>query len=252
MSFRRHLVVETDFQKLEVWKTRACCEFRVEGAVHAWWHRDHFLTGLAWDNLAAAALLRRDGPPRSLLMLGLAGGTTLKILRHLLPDCRFTAVDLDARVVELAREHMGLDELGVEVRIADAYQWAKRQRRRWDVVIDDCYLAGDEDVFRPQGRPDEGIDALRPLLAGGGLLLSNLVTGSGHRRMQSRTRAAFKRAFPEVRSVVTPECLNETLVGGDTVCTGAALDAWREHFPTTRDKSLWDRLSVRGLQVAPR
>ena len=39
---------------------------------------------------AASALLGKHDPPRSVLMLGLAGGTAFRILRHLLPDCRLT------------------------------------------------------------------------------------------------------------------------------------------------------------------
>ncbi|MGE9269512.1 MAG: hypothetical protein ACQKBU_01805, partial [Verrucomicrobiales bacterium] len=88
MALRLVQRATTDFQQVEVWTSQSSCEFRVVEAVHAWWHRDRFLTGLAWDNLTAASLLRPDGPPKSLLMLGLAGGTTLRALRHLLPDCR--------------------------------------------------------------------------------------------------------------------------------------------------------------------
>lgn len=231
-----------------MWKSARCCEFRVAGAVHAWWHRDRFLTGLAWDNLAAGALLRPGGPPESLLMLGLAGGTTLRALRHLLPDCRFTAVEIDPEIIELAREHMRLDEIGVEVVVDDAYDWAQRTRRRFDVVVDDCYLTGAEDVFRPQTRAGWGVDLLAGRLRPGGLLLTNLITGSGHRRMQSRTRAAFKRRFASVRSLTTPESMNETLVGGDAALPGGALDRWTEGFPDLKDRRYWERIEVRKLR----
>lgn len=247
MPFRRHAIVETPFQKIEVWKSEAGCEFRVAGAVHAWWHRDRFLTGLAWDNLAAATLLRPAGPPESLLMLGLAGGTTLRILRHLLPDCRFTAVDIDPLVVQTARDHMHLDDCAAEIHFADAYQWAAGRRERFDVIIDDCYLAGTDDVFRPEKEPARGIGMLCELLAPDGLFLTNLVTGAGHRRVQSRTRAAFKRAFPEVRSVTTPDSLNETLVGGTAVLAGGALDPWLDKFAARKDRDFWKRLRVRSL-----
>ncbi|BCX47357.1 LOCUS_12650 [Haloferula helveola] len=248
MPARRIATVDTAHQQIEVWKSSHACEFRVAGAIHAWWHRSQFLTGLAWDNLAAASLLRPAGPPRSLLMLGLAGGTTLRILRHLLPDCRFAAVDIDPEVVELARQHMHLDDTGVTVHIADAYEWFKRDRRRYDVIIDDCYLAGAEDVYRPQTRPGRDLDRLAKLLNPGGIFLTNLVTGSGHRRMQSRTRAAFKRRFANVRTVTTPESMNETLVGGDSVLPGGALDAWTERFRSQKDRKYWEILSVRKLK----
>jgi len=247
MPLRRHATVETPYQRVEVWKSGSCCEFRVAGAVHAWWHRERFLTGLAWDNLAAGCLLRPAGPPASLLMLGLAGGTTLRILRHLLPGCRFVAVDVDREVVGLAQEHMHLGESGVEVHFDDAYAWAAGCRERFDVVIDDCYLAGEDDVFRPERAPQRGIDVLRERVAPGGLFLTNLVTGAGHRRLQSRTRAAFRRSFGEVRSVTTWESQNETLVGGDEVLGARGLPRWSTCFAARKDRDYWRRIRVRKL-----
>ena len=155
---RRTAVVRTDYHKFEIWKSALATEFRVSGATHAFHHRHRFLTGLVWDMLAAAALLGKREEPRSLLMLGLAGGTTLRLLRHLLPACRFTALEIDAQMVRLARRHMALDATGVEVIVGDAYAWLRANRRTFDVVIDDIYLAGRTDVFRAKAMN-------RPLLA---------------------------------------------------------------------------------------
>lgn len=247
MPLRCTATVATDFQRVEIWKSETECEFRVAGAIHAWWHRERFLTGLAWDNLAGAALLRPAGPPRSVLMLGLAGGTAMRILRHLLPDCRLVAVDIDSQIVALAELNMKLDDLGIEIHFADAYQWIARCRERFDVVIDDVYLAGQDDVFRPGASDDRQVQALRRLLKPGGLLLANLVNGRGHRAMQIRTRAAFRRAFPVVRSVTTPASLNETLVAGAEVLPPAALRSWKDRFSHRTDRRLWDKLKVRLL-----
>lgn len=248
MAFQQTSTVRTPYQRVEIWKTTGSCEFRVAGAAHAWWHCDRFLTGRAWDTLAAAALLRPGGLPESLLMLGLAGGTTLRILRHLLPTCRFTAVDIDDELVELARQHMHLDELGVEVHIADAYQWAAECTERYDVIVDDCYLAGEDDVFRPEKKPGRGVEVFSTLLAPGGLLLSNLLTGAGHRRMQSRTRAAYRRSFPAVSSVTTPESETEALVGGSQILPTSALTPWANHFSGMKDREYWGWLGVRRLK----
>ncbi|MDB6080557.1 MAG: methyltransferase protein [Akkermansiaceae bacterium] len=244
---RRTGTVLTSYQRVAIWKSPQSCEFRVAGAIHAWWHAWNLLTGLAWDNLAAAALLRPAGPPKSVLMLGLAGGTAMRTLRHLLPDCRFVAVDIDAEIVELAKEHMHLGNLGIEIHIADAYQWCATCTERFDVVIDDIYLAGKEDVFRPDGADGGQLAILKRLLKPGGLVLANLVNGAGHRAVQMRTRAAFRAAFPMVRSVTTPASMNETLAGGDAVLARSALNPWAESFPQPADRELWKLLRVRIL-----
>jgi len=232
---------------MEVWKSCNEVEFRVAGAVHAWRHRERFLSGLAWDSIAAACLLRPAGPPTTLLMLGLAGGTSLRVLRHLLPDCRFTAVEIDAKIIDAARRWMHLGEIGIEIVVADAYQWLRDNRRRFDAVIDDVYLAGADDVFRPLAWESAHLDTLCRAIAPGGLLAANLVTGPGHRAMQSLMRRLFRDRFPVVRSVTTPESLNETLVGGQNVATGRRLDPWLWKFPHGTDRRLWRQIAVRKL-----
>lgn len=241
---RRTQVVHTSHQSLEIWKSAHATEFRVEGAVHASFHRQRFLTGLAWDMIAAGALLGRHDPPRSILMLGLAGGTAFRILRHLLPDCRLTAIDIDPGIVDLAREHMELDALGIEVRLGDAYSWLEKNRRSFDVVIDDIYLAGKTDVFRPRAWDGGLIGHLKRAVAPGGVLAVNLVTGEGHRTMQSLTRRLLRGAFSVVRTVKSAEAMNEVLVAGDFVATGRRLRGYNESFSNWRDCDYWQRLEV--------
>lgn len=244
---RRTGTFHTRFQSLEVWKSDLATEFRVEGALHASFHRKRYLTGLAWDLIAAAALLRKDGPPRSVLMLGLAGGTAYRVLRHLLPDCKLTAIDIDSEIVDLAREHMDLDSLDIEIHTTDAYPWLEKNRRTFDVVFDDIYLAGKTDVFRPQAWNPELLASLRRAVAPGGVLAVNLVTGPGHRTMQSLTRKILCDSFPQVRSLRTPEGMNEVLVAGETVATRRQLDPYNDSFQDWRDRMYWDRVTVNRI-----
>lgn len=244
---RRIEQVRTRHQALEVWKSADTVEFRVEGAVHAWFHRRRFLTGLAWDLIAAGALLGSRQPPQSMLMLGLAGGTAFRILRHLLPGCRLVAVDIDAEVVELARQHMQLDALGIEVVIDDAYAWLERNRERFDVVIDDVYLAGKADVFRPRPCDTGVLPLLRRAMAPDGILAVNLVTGEGHRRVQSATRRSLREAFPVVRSIGSPCALNEVLVAGHELAGLRRLAAYADAFDQRKDRDYWAGLTQRRV-----
>jgi len=244
---RRTDICHTRFQSIEIWKSNAATEFRVAGAIHASFHRTRFLTGLAWDIIAAAALLRKHGPPRSVLMLGLAGGTAYRVLRHLLPDCHLTAIDIDSEIIDHARDHMALDELGIEVIIGDAYAWLASNQRKFDVVIDDIYLAGKTDVFRPQAWDPRLLDHLRRAMAPNGLLAVNLVTGTGHRKMQSLTRRILLDSFSRVRRITTPDGMNEVLVAGEEFSTGRQLIPYGTSFADWRDRMFWDRIDVRRI-----
>jgi len=244
---RRIAVVRTAHQDLEIWKSHLATEFRVAGAVHAFHHRRRFLTGLVWDMLAAAALLGTREEPRSVLMLGLAGGTSLRTLRHLLPACRFTAIDIDGEIIRLARRHMALDATGVEVVIGDAYRWLRKNRQTFDVVIDDIYLAGRTDVFRPQAMDRRLLDSLHRCVAPGGVLAVNLVTGHGHRTVQSATRHILREAFADVRTVTSPRAMNEVLVAGQAVATARRLRKWDAAFAEASDRAYWRKVAVRRI-----
>lgn len=244
---RRTKTVETRFQSFEIWKSATVTEFRVAGAIHASYHRRRLLTGLAWDIIAAGSLLRAAGPPRTILMLGLAGGTSCRVLRHLLPNCQITAIDIDAELIELAHEHMNLDALDIDIITTDAYPWLAINRRTFDVVFDDIYLAGKTDVFRSREWNPELLGHLRRAVAPGGILGVNLVTGSGHRTMQSHTRKIVHHAFPTIRSLRTPGSMNEVLVAGADVATRARLDDFTGAFQDWQDRTFWESIEVRKL-----
>lgn len=237
--------VQTKYQKIDVWSSGDEVEFRVAGAVHAWWHKERYLTGLAWDNIIAAALLHPETVPKKILMLGLAGGTTFRALRHLLPDAELHAVEIDEEVVHLARKHMALDELNIHIHIADAYKWLDKGKKKYDVIIDDVYLALADDVARPDVWDDVLIKKFQSHLNPYGLFLTNLVRGEGHRAMQTKVRQAFRRNFFSHYEVRTPEGLNETLCGGDEIATKAALSNWLDSFTDFHDRALWKKITVR-------
>lgn len=243
---RRSHTAVTPFQRVEIWKSQDEAEFRVTGATHAWWHRQRFLTGLAWDNIAAGVLCH-TGTPRRLLMLGLGGGTSLRTLRHLLPDLEMTAIEIDPDMITLAREHMEMDAIRATIVCDDAYGWLRENRQKFDVIVDDVYAGASHDVVRPGLYTPDLRRALFRSLAPDGCFCANLVTGEGHRTMQSAFRSFYRSNFPRVRSVTTPDSLNETLIGT------SALRPWREvrqhadQFAQPRDRMFWHRLRSRSL-----
>ena len=239
---------QTRFQKISIWKSELSTEFRVAGAIHASFHRNRFLTGLAWDLIAGGALLRPSGEPKSILMLGVAGGTALRTLHHLLPEARLTGIDLDAELIELARKEMSLSDYGAEIVIADAYRWLRENDRSFDVIIDDLYLAGDDDVFRSEGCDSDWLSQIARSLSPDGILVLNLVIGPGHRAKQTEVRKNLCARFASVRSLRTEDSMNEVLVAGENVASGSHLISYLDFFKDWRDRMFWKRIKERKLK----
>lgn len=242
--------VHTSFNEVSVCERDGVVSFEIAGATHAEWHPERLLTRQAWDALAAAALLHPSSRAPSLLMLGLGGGTGLRILRTLLPSARMTVVEIDPGMIALGRKYMGLDALDLEIVEADAFAFQNTTRRTFDVVIDDLYLSGETDAYRPAPMNDGGIGALRRLLAPGGILAVNLITGPGHRAVQSDARASLRRALPVVATIRPAASLNETVVAGAALAPLASIAAATARFAHPQDRQDWLTLRVRKLARA--
>jgi predicted membrane-bound spermidine synthase len=242
--------VATPFNTVAVVACGERVNMDVTGATFATWHPRHLLTGYSWDALAAACLLRADGPPASVLLLGIAGGTMARQLRALVPEAAITGVDIDREVIELARRHMALDEIGLEVVIGDALQFLVDTERRFDVVVDDLFLSGSTDVERSHIPPAERLALIRSRIVPGGLAVTNLITDADgpHWIERKRARRAFVEAFPVVRVVTPPLGLNEILVGGERSRTAAALRAFAPRLAEPGDRRHLADIRVRRLR----
>lgn len=240
--------VSTPFNEIVARRVGERVDLDVEGATFATWHPRHLLTGYSWDALTAACLCHDDGPPASVLLLGLGGGTMLRQLRALVPDLRAVAVEIDPMVVELARNHMELDAIGAEVVIDDAYAFIEGCTERFDVVIDDLFLTGPHDVERSAVPEGHVLERMTALLTQGGVFAANLITDGGHRKVRRAAREAFLERFSTVRSVKPPRGLNEVLVGADSLAAPKLLREYADAFDEPTDKERWLQLSYSGLK----
>ena len=221
----------------------------VEGATYATWDPRHVLTGYSWDGLTLGCLLRHDGPPRSVLVLGLGGGTVTRQLRTLLPDVRLVGVEIDDGVVDLARRYLHLDDSGVEVHVADAYDFLATTTERFDAVIDDLFLTGTDDVVRARVPEGDTLALVRSRVADGGVVVANVITdGGAHAVVRQKTRAAFRAAFDSARIVTPPRGLNEILVGGERTRPGTTLKVWGARLPDAGDRDLLGKVKVAPLK----
>ena len=78
---------------------------------------------------------------KSVLILGLGGGTVAKLAGKYWPKSKITGIEIDPVMVELGKKYLGLKN--TKVIIQDAYEYTKKNKEKYDLVIVDLYI-GDE------------------------------------------------------------------------------------------------------------
>jgi len=240
--------------RVRVRETRAGKMLIVDGSHASAWRRDHAATGAIWDLLAAPVLLSTNRAPR-VLLLGIGGGSVLRVLRALRPRAKLIGVEIDADVLAAARSAFGLDELGAKLVVADARVLVAPARRgaavatqrlagAFDLIIDDVY----EGVVGAMQKPDGWADVLAAAharLRPGGLLVANFL----HARDERILSRVVLKAARGLR-LAHAEYHNRIVV----VCRGRSLDAAAATKLMRAEPLLGEafaKSSVRTISLAP-
>jgi hypothetical protein len=149
-------------------------ELRVEGTLASLHRPGRDLTGLVWWTLAAPIVLlpRR---PRRVLLLGLGGGSVGRALRALDPRAEIVGVENNADVLRLAREHLELDRLSLELIAGDALEYLRRERRRFDLIVEDLFVGPSRSVRKPDWLLHEGYPLIGRRRRARGIAVSNTI-----------------------------------------------------------------------------
>jgi spermidine synthase len=175
--------------------------------------------------LAHVPLLALENPAEVLIIGGGDGGCLEEVLKH--PVDRVTMIELDAQVVALAQEHLGMicgqafDDPRTELRIEDGARFLTGTDRRFDVIIIDSTdpIGPGAALFSP-----EFYGNCRRCLTPSGIL----VTQNGVPFIQGDELAASARAFkglfsyPRFYFAAVPTYMGGTMAFG---CASAHTDA---------------------------
>lgn len=184
-------------------------ELRVGGTSASWYQPGRLLTGSVWDALGVPVLALPPERRREVLILGLGGGSAARLIRAAAPEARIVGVELDGAVVEAARAHFALDELALEVRVADARRFVAEDRGRYDLVLEDCFVGGEDGLTKPPWLPEPGLDEIAARLAPGGVLVCDAIHEA------TEIGAALAARFASVVRIELFDCVNQVFVATD-------------------------------------
>jgi precorrin-6B methylase 2 len=160
--------------RVEIRRVRDGVQLRVDGTLASFQRPGHALTGAVWWALAGPILLlpRRR---RRVLLLGVGGGSVARALRALDAGAEIVGVEYDPEVLRLARRHFGLDALRLELVVDDALEYLSRERRSFDLIVEDLFIGPSRSVRKPPWLVGEGYRLIRKRLRKGGIVVSNTI-----------------------------------------------------------------------------
>ncbi len=204
-------------------------QLSIDGTFASWYKPGTTTTGSVWDALAAPILLLPPSHRRSVLILGLGGGSAARIARALAPRARIVGVERDPEVVNAAKTWFDLDELGIEIIVSDAQSYLRRARRQFDVVLEDIFVGKGRGVRKPDWLPDPGLELAALRVAHGGLLVSNAIEEA------PAVARSMRKLFTSTLRIDIDGYDNRMLVGGPRPLTGRALRSAVTNSPILGD-----------------
>jgi spermidine synthase len=132
--------------------------------------------------------------PKSVLIIGLGGGTIPRALTQLVPHVRIDVVEIDPAVVKVAKKYFAFaSERNVQTIEADGRVFVKRasrEGRRYDLIMLDAF---DHEYIPEHLLTREFLQEARSILAPGGVLAANTFSSS---RLYNHESVTYAAVFP--------------------------------------------------------
>lgn len=148
--------------------------------------------------------------PKNVLVIGLGGGGFNRLFNEVYPDAMLTSVEIDRRVVELAKEYMGFQEAPNNVvAIRDGRSFVRRSQEKYDWIILDAFHGS---VVPPHLKTKDFYRELAEKLAPGGVVISNIHDDS---ELFYYDLATYREAFRDVVMLKVPDTGNVIVLASD-------------------------------------
>lgn len=149
---------------------------------------------------------------RKVLILGLGGGSAVKVINKFYPKAEILGVEIDPVMVKLGKKYLGLNEyntnepprvhgFNLEIRIGDAFNFISHTEdvgKYFDLVLVDIYLGKD---IPKELESKEFLRDVKKVLTDGGIAIFNRLRGRGKEKELSFFYEKLKKIFSRVELI---------------------------------------------------
>ena len=186
-------------------------------AIHSIYDSTDNLTHNYWDYLLVADAFRpaqTTAPtPKSIAILGLAGGTSARQYRLAYgSQVDITGVEIDPEILAVGHRYFHLGDAGAHEVVADARYWLDTQAAKYDVMVLDAYR---QPYIPFHLTTKEFFQQVRNHLNPGGVVAVNVGRTSTDYRLVDAIASTMAAVYPNVYLIDDPNFTN-TIVFGTT------------------------------------
>ena len=102
-------------------------------------NKNSILTGRYYDYFYLLPFLMSPNEPVDILIIGLAGGTMSRGLKHFFPNSRIDGVEIDPEVIQVAKDYFELDSQDITVINQGGRQYLNETKKTYDIIILDAF-----------------------------------------------------------------------------------------------------------------
>ncbi len=193
---------------------------------------DRVLSGGIWDLFLIAPYFAGTTPPRNLLMIGLAAGTTAREYTEVYGAIPIDGVELDPKIIAVGRKYFAMTEPNLHAIADDGRNYLQTRAGTYDVIAVDAYR---QPYIPFHLTTIEFFRAVRAHLAPHGVVALNAARTNTDYRLVDALAATMRQVFPSVYLIDHPNNANTLIVGTNQPTT---LDDFRANVATLTDPYL--------------
>ncbi len=173
------------------------------------YHPERVLTNSIWDLFLLAPYFATSEPPRSLLVIGLAAGTTARQYTLLYGAIPIDGVELDPAIIAVGQEYFAMTQPNLRAIADDGRNFVQTRAAQYDVIVIDAYR---QPYIPFHLTTVEFFRATRARLTARGVVAVNAAHTPTDYRLVDALAATLRAVFPGVYLIPHPNNANTLIV----------------------------------------